>query len=113
MTDFDLGALFEVWGHYSTYASLEEEMEAIAAGAKPMSFFAFPDADMATDDLNLEVGRIASKLDLLSIRRKELDPENEGPIPHTYLFIIRDEQEGLARSCLSACHEGRLAWCHR
>lgn len=68
-------------------------MQAIAVGAKPMSFFAFPDADMETDELYLEIARIASKLELLSIRRKELDPEHEGPIPHTYLFIIRDQAE--------------------
>lgn len=68
-------------------------MQAIAAGAKPMSFFAFPDADMNTDELYLEVTRIASRLKLLPIERKGLGPEYEGPIPHTYLFIIRDEED--------------------
>jgi hypothetical protein len=93
VTDFDFGALFEIWNRYSTYTSLEDEMQAIAAGGKPMSFFAFPDADMNTDELYLEIARTASKLNLLTIRRKDLDPEYEGPIPHTYLFVIRDEQE--------------------
>lgn len=93
MPNFDLDELFEVWDRYSTYASLEDEMRAIAAGVKPMSFFAFPDADKNTDRLYLEVTGTASRLKLLSIERKGLDPEYEGPIPHTYLFIIRDEKE--------------------
>ena len=93
MTGFDFGALFEIWDRYSTYTSLEDELQAIAAGVKPMSFFAFPDMDMRTDELYVELSRIASKLNLLTIQRKGLDPEYEGPIPHTYLFIIRDEAE--------------------
>jgi hypothetical protein len=93
LTDFDFGSLFEIWDRYSTYASLEDEMQAIAAGTKPMSFFAFPDAGMNADELYLGVARIASKLKLRSIHRKGLDPVSEGPIPHTYVFIIRDEEE--------------------
>lgn len=93
MTGSDLGALFETWNRYSTYESLDDEMQAVAAGAKAMSFFAFPDADMDTDELYLEVSNTASKLNLLMIRRKGLDSEREGPIPHTHLFVIRDEEE--------------------
>ena len=93
MTGFDFGALFEIWDRYSTYKSLDDELQAIAAGVKPMSFFAFPDADMRTSELYLEVSKIASKLNLLTIQRKALEPEYEGPIPHTYLFVIRDEAE--------------------
>ena len=93
MTDLDFGALFETWDRYSTYAALDDEMQAIAAGAKAMSFFAFPDAGMATDELYLEVSNTASKLNLLTIQRRGLGPEYEGPIPHTYLFVIRDEEE--------------------
>ena len=93
MTGFDFGALFEIWDRYSTYKSLDDELQAIAAGVKPMSFFAFPDADMRTSELYLEVSRVASKLNLLTLQRKALDPEYEGPIPHTYLFVIREEAE--------------------
>lgn len=90
---FDLGVLFETWHRYSTYGSLDDEMRAIAKGTKAMSFFAFPDAEIDSDELYLEVSNNASKLNLLTIRKKALDPDYEGPIPHTYLFVIRDEGE--------------------
>jgi hypothetical protein len=91
--DLDLSALFEPWDRYFTYTSLEEELGAIAVGSKAMSYFSFADADMATEALYLEVCNIASNLGLLTIRRSNVAPEWEGPIPHTYLFILRNEEE--------------------
>jgi hypothetical protein len=93
VTDLDLGTLFEHWDRYSTYASLDDELRAVAAGSKAMSYFAFPHEDIETSELSLEVRRIASELNLATIRRKGLAPELEGRIPHTYLFVIRGDEQ--------------------
>ena len=90
MTALDLCALFETWEHYSTFASLEEELLAVASGSKAMSYFAFPDDVINSDELYIEVCKISSQLNLLTLREKGIRPELESPIPHTYLFVLRD-----------------------
>lgn len=74
----NLNALFKPCGERPKYESTEEELEAVAAGAKAMSVFHFSHTSMDTDPTYSKLKEIAARLDLSIVitDRNKAEPDH-------------------------------------
>ena len=89
---FDPGSLFDSDARRSPYASVEDELQAVAAGRKAMSVFAFPTTSVETDPFYDELCRMASNLNISTSLEERTVSGLESNLQTSYLFAFRADQ---------------------
>ncbi len=89
---FDPSSLFDCDTRRSPYDSVEEELQAVAAGRKAMSVFAFPNTSLGTDPFYDELCKMASQFHISIALRERFVSGLEPNLRTSYLFVFRDDE---------------------
>ena len=83
----DLNILFETEVRTSKYDSTKEELEAVAAGTKALSFFLFPSSSVESHPFYMELRQIAFALNLSIVINpvNETDPDPRRRVANVFL----------------------------
>ncbi len=88
----NLESLFETRVRLSKYESARDELEAVAAGKKGMSFFLFPSSSVETNDFYSELRQISIELSLSIIINSTNEPDRDPKLRTTNIFVVKPSE---------------------